>query len=161
MKPALLCLLLLLGAPAVHAQKRPVKRPAPAARPAQPVVPAPAPEPAPAPALSEAEQVVQRQLDAYNARNLDAFAATYHEQVELLTFPATLRSKGVAKLREGYGQFFAQTPDLHCQIMHRTVLGNKVIDHERVTGLPNGQVLEAVAIYEVENGLIRRVTFVQ
>ncbi|KUG07386.1 hypothetical protein ASU33_13605 [Solirubrum puertoriconensis] len=105
--------------------------------------------------------MVQQQLDAYNARNLEAFAATYHEQVELLTFPATLRSKGIAKLREGYSQFFAQTPDLNCQIVHRTVLGNKVIDHERVTGLPNGQVLEAVAIYEVENGLIRRVTFVQ
>ncbi|AYA36693.1 steroid delta-isomerase [Hymenobacter oligotrophus] len=160
MKPALLCLLLWLGASAVYAQKRPAKQPAPVAKPAQPAAPV-APPPAPAPVLSEAEQVVQRQLEAYNARNLDAFAATYHEQVELLTFPAVLRSKGIAKLREGYGQFFAQTPDLNCQIVHRTVLGNKVIDHERVTGLPNGQVLEAVAIYEVENGLIRRVTFVQ
>jgi len=107
------------------------------------------------------EQVVQRQLNAYNARDLEAFVATYDEQIELLGFPAQPQAAGKAKLRENYGSFFAATPKLHCEIIHRVVLGKRVIDHEKVTGLANGQVLEAVAIYEVENGLIRRVTFVK
>lgn len=115
----------------------------------------------PAPAAETPEQLVQRQLEAYNARDVARFAATYAPDVELFDFPTKPQLTGRDKLTESYTKFFAWAPQVHCTILSRTVLGNKVIDHERVTGLPNGRVLEAVAIYEVENGLIRRVTFVE
>jgi hypothetical protein len=38
------------------------------------------------------------------------------------------------------------------------VLGNKVIDHERVVGIRQ-EAVEAVAVYEVDGGLIRAVWF--
>lgn len=107
------------------------------------------------------EQLVQRQLDAYNARDVAQFAATYAADVELLGFPAKLRSEGRQQLEASYKKFFDSAPQLHCDIVNRTILGNKVIDHERVTGMPDGQTLETVAVYEVENGLIRRVTFIR
>jgi len=35
-----------------------------------------------------------------------------------------------------------------------------VIDHEEVTGMPDGRTVRAVAIYEVRDGKIRNVWFI-
>jgi hypothetical protein len=102
--------------------------------------------------------VVQKQLEAYNARDLEAFAATYADDVRLFRMPAPEPSVvGKAQLREVYRQRFA-SPGLHADIVTRIVLGNKVIDHERVRGIRE-QDVEALAIYEVEGNLIRTVWF--
>ncbi len=109
--------------------------------------------------LTDAEKIVQEQLEAYNNRDIDAFADTYADDVELYQFPKTFQSKGKPKLVQQYGAFFENTPDLHCEIKNRIVIGNKVIDEESVT--INGEILKAIAIYEVENGQIAKVTFIQ
>src|SRR6185436_17038060 len=102
--------------------------------------------------------VVQKQLEAYNARDLEAFAATYSDDVRLFRMPAAEPAVvGKAQLREVYRQRFAST-GLHADIVTRIVLGNKVIDHERVRGIRE-QPVEALAIYEVEGDLIRTVWF--
>ena len=102
--------------------------------------------------------VVQRQLEAYNARDLDAFAATYSEAIEIWRMPGLEPAiVGQAKLRETYRARF-ESPGLHAEILARIAIGNKVIDHERVAGI-RPEPVEAVAVYEVENGLIRRVWF--
>ncbi|RSK43511.1 nuclear transport factor 2 family protein [Hymenobacter perfusus] len=116
--------------------------------------------PAATPAPETPTQLVQRQLEAYNAHDVTRFAATYAENAEVLQFPAKVQLTGRTKLQEVYGRMFSATPALHCELVHRTVLGNRILDHERITGLPNGKVLEAVVIYEVENGLIRRATVI-
>jgi hypothetical protein len=36
-----------------------------------------------------------------------------------------------------------------------------VIDHEEVTGMPDGRTMRAVAIYEVRGGRIASVRFIQ
>jgi hypothetical protein len=104
------------------------------------------------------EAVVQRQLNAYNARDIKAFMATYSDDVELYNFPDQLRGKGIESIK-AYETFFANNPNLHCEIKKRIVIGNKVIDHENVR-LKNGSI-NAVAIYEVENGKIKKVTFIR
>jgi hypothetical protein len=48
---------------------------------------------------------------------------------------------------------------LNCEIKNRIIIGNKVIDEEYITA--NGQNFSAVAIYEVQNGKIAKVTFIQ
>jgi len=102
--------------------------------------------------------VVQRQLEAYNARDLEAFAATYADDVRLYRMPTTEPSvSGKEQLREVYRQRFA-SPRLHADILTRVVLGNKVIDHERVVGIKD-QPIEALAIYQVEGDLIKAVWF--
>ena len=102
--------------------------------------------------------VVQRQLEAYNARDLEAFAATYADNVTIYRLPATQPAiTGKAQLREIYRQRFA-SPNLHAEILSRIVMGSKVIDHERVTGIGE-KPLEAVAVYEVVDGLIKTVWF--
>ncbi|MES2017438.1 MAG: nuclear transport factor 2 family protein [Pseudomonadota bacterium] len=115
------------------------------------------------PALSadmpSAEAVVQSQLEAYNARNMDAFLANYADDAEIFNFPATSATKGKEEIRKRYTVRFAD-PTLHAVIVKRIVLGNIVIDHERVQlKFPEGDgVLELGVIYEVRDGKIIRVT---
>jgi imidazolonepropionase-like amidohydrolase len=105
------------------------------------------------------ETLVQQQLNAYNARDLDAFLEPYSDDVVLYRYPDQLSSEGKAALRPVYQRLFEQVPELHCQLVNRMVLGNKVIDYERVSGFPDGRVIEAIAQYEIKGGKIIRVTF--
>jgi hypothetical protein len=107
------------------------------------------------------EQIAQRQLNAYNAGNLDAFVSYYHPEVEVYNFPDQLNYKGRENMRPGYGGFFQANPNLHCELVNRIVIGNKVIDREHITGLSSGGTFDAVAIYEIEGGLIRKVFFLR
>lgn len=104
--------------------------------------------------------VVQAQLEAYNARDIEAFLATYAEDVKLFELPEKLLSQGTARMRERYGKLF-KDERLHATIVNRIVMGNTVIDHERVRlTLPSGAgTVEAVAIYEVQDGKIATVWF--
>ena len=105
------------------------------------------------------EEIVQQQLEAYNSRDIDAFIATYSDTIKIYDFPEKLSSEGKEAMRENYKSFFEQTEDLNCEIKNRIVIGNKVIDEEYVT--VNGNSFSAVAIYEIENGKIAKVTFVR
>jgi putative hydrolase of HD superfamily len=115
----------------------------------------------PALAATGPETVVQAQLEAYNARDLDAFLGTYAEDAELFEHPSKLLASGMAQLRERYMARFAD-PTLHAVVLKRIVLGNFVIDHERVRRMfPGGSgTLDAVATYEVQGDRITRVWFI-
>ena len=107
-----------------------------------------------------AEAVVQKQLEAYNAHDLEAFAATYAEDIELINLPDGVFVRGMAQLRERYGKAFADSM-LHAEIVNRIVVGNTVVDHERVRRrFPEGPgTIEAIAVYLVEGGKIAKVWF--
>lgn len=108
---------------------------------------------------SQVEAIVQRNLDAYNARNIDAFMKDYADDVTLYAYPNTLQTEGKDAMRKSYKDWFDRTTDLSALVKKRIVIGNKVIDEEQVTA--NGEVFNAVAIYEIENGKITKVTFIQ
>jgi hypothetical protein len=110
---------------------------------------------------NSAEEVVRKQIDAYNARDMDAFLATFADEVEIFGFPNTPSAKGKEEMRKRYTVRFSDTI-LHCIIVKRIVMGNTVIDHERVrVTLPEGPgVMEAIAMYEVHDGKIAKVTFI-
>jgi len=100
--------------------------------------------------------VVQRQLDAYNARDVDALLATYAADARQFEHPATLVASGAVQIGERMALRF-QEPDLHARLIQRVVMGDIVIDHELVTrNLPQGRgTVELVAIYEVCDGKIQ------
>jgi imidazolonepropionase-like amidohydrolase len=104
-----------------------------------------------------AEQLVQQQLNAYNAHNLDAFLEPYADDVEVYEFPSKLLSKGKEQMRKEY-VFITQTPKLYCRLVNRMVEGNMVIDHEEVwAGGP--KPFYGIAIYIIEKGKIAKVYF--
>ena len=106
------------------------------------------------------EAVVQAQLEAYNARDIDAFIATYADDVKLFELPEKLLSEGTATMRDRYGKLF-KDERLHATVVNRIVMGDTVVDHERVRlTLPQGPAtVEAIAIYEVRDGKITQVWF--
>jgi hypothetical protein len=113
-------------------------------------------------ALSPApETIVQRQLDAYNARDIDALTATYADDAQQFEYPATLLASGTAQLRERFAARFRET-NLHARLLKRIVLGQVVIDHEEVARtFPEGTGrIELVAIYEVRSGKIANARFI-
>ena len=108
---------------------------------------------------SNPEIIVNKQLEAYNKRDIDAFMATYTDDIKLYNYPDKLTSEGQADMRKSYKNWFDRTPDLLAKIHQRIVIGNKVIDKEEVRA--NGKTFNAIAIYEVQNGKISKVTFIQ
>lgn len=105
--------------------------------------------------FSSPEAVVQRQLDAYNARDIDALLATYAPDARQFEHPAKLIASGAAEMRERMAIRF-QEANLHARLLQRSVMGNIVIDHEQVTRtFPEGTgSVRMVAIYEVRDGKI-------
>src|SRR6478736_928048 len=95
------------------------------------------------------EGFAQRQLDAYNARDLERFIKEYAEDVVVYRMPDPSPAiVGRAALAAHYRDNRFNLPGLHAKLVNRMVFGNKVIDQEVVTGLPTG-TMHAAAIYEV------------
>jgi hypothetical protein len=102
------------------------------------------------------EQVVQEQFEAYNAHDLERFLAVFAEDACLFRPPAT---EPALAGREALAAFYAGErfchPALRAELIHRIVLGGRVIDHERLHGLGDAPI-EMAMVYEVEGGLIQR-----
>ena len=112
------------------------------------------------PTFSSPEAVVQRQLDAYNAKDLGAWLATYAPDATQYQHPATLLASGHAEIRARMQARFSE-PNLHARLISRSVMGRLVVDHEVVTrNFPAGPGTAAlVCIYSVERGLIQSASF--
>ncbi|MDN3492248.1 nuclear transport factor 2 family protein [Winogradskyella bathintestinalis] len=108
---------------------------------------------------SNPEYIVNEQLEAYNNKDLNSFVKTYSDDIKLFSFPYKQNSEGKDLLKEQYATLFENVPDLNAEIVNRIVIGNKVIDKEKV--LIKGETFYAIAIYEIQNDLISRVTFIQ
>jgi hypothetical protein len=113
------------------------------------------------PNFSDPEAVVQRQLEAYNARDIEALVATYAEDAQQFEHPSKLLAGGSAQLRERFAVRFKEH-NLHAILLKRIVMGSVVIDQEKVTRtFPEGTgTIELVAIYEVQNGRIAKAWFI-
>lgn len=106
------------------------------------------------------ETVIQRQLDAYNAHDLEGWLATYAPDALQYELPGKLLASGHAQMRARMTERFTE-PDLHARLVHRLVMGNVVVDQEVVTrnfSEGKGQ-LPMMCIYEVREGLIRTASF--
>ena len=113
------------------------------------------------PSFTSPEIVVQRQLDAYNAKDIDAWLGAYADDAGQFEHPGKLLALGRAEIRARTEPRFAE-PALHAKLVKRSVMGNVVIDHEDVTrNFPEGPgKIELVCIYVVEDGLIKSASFV-
>lgn len=109
---------------------------------------------------SSPETVVQRRVDAYNARDINAFLAVHADDVVVRKLPGgEVDANGKAALRYDYAELFAGNPELSCTVTQRITHGDWVVDHELVTGIRGAPRQRAVATYLVRDGLIRKVWF--
>jgi putative hydrolase of HD superfamily len=106
------------------------------------------------------ELPVQKQLEAYNARDIDQFMLWWAEDCQYYAFPATLLAANAAEIRERHLERFKES-NLHGNLLTRIVVGNVVVDHETVTRtFPTGRgEVDVICIYEVERGKIAKAWF--
>ena len=104
--------------------------------------------------------VIQQQLDAYNAKDIEGWLATYAQDAEQFTLHGESLARGHAEMRARIAARF-QEPDLHARLLNRTVLGNVVVDLEIITrNFAGGRgTVEMLCVYEVVNGLIQKASF--
>lgn len=109
------------------------------------------------------EDVVQRQLVAYNARDVAAFAANYADDVAVVRLPEGSPGAftGQERLRQVYGRAFQERADVGVKIEKRIVQGSFVVDQETFVHRwdPAQRRPAGTAVYQVEDGRIRRVWF--
>ncbi len=105
-------------------------------------------------------QVAIKQLDAYNACDLEAFCALFAADAVLTDLPSgEVVATGIDAIRQMYQTRFS-IPNLSCRVHSCNDIGDFAIDRETVYGLPDGPV-DVVAMYEVKNNQIQRVFFIR
>ncbi len=103
------------------------------------------------------ELVAQKQLDAFNARDIETLLSIYALDAELFVHPTTLLASGRHELEKVFQARFSE-PNLKAILINRIVCGNKVVDQERVVRtFPEGPgELELTMIYEIQGEEIIR-----
>jgi hypothetical protein len=110
--------------------------------------------------LSDVELPVQKQLEAYNARDIEAFMQWWADDCEYYEFPSRLLASGANEIRERHVARFSEA-NLSGKLITRISVGNMVVDQEVVIRtFPDGPgEIDVIAIYEVENGKIAKAWF--
>ena len=101
---------------------------------------------------------VDTQLAAYNAQDLDAFCACYHDDVKVEGARGKVLSVGISAFRAVYAALFARHPNNRAEVLHRTRIGAWVVDEELVSGRGKAPA-RVVAIYRLQEGRIAQVRF--
>lgn len=112
------------------------------------------------PDYADSLEVVRAQLDAYNARDIEAFMRCWHEDAEFFAFPDEPLAMGAAAIRERHVLRF-QDEALEAKLLSRFAVEDVVVDRELVTRtFPEGVgQVDVVGIYSVRDGLIRKAWF--
>jgi uncharacterized protein (TIGR02246 family) len=113
--------------------------------------------------MSDATDLVDRQIAAYRDRDLDGFLSCYAGDVKIRDFAGNVTMDGREGIRARYGPLFRDSPELSVEIPRRMVAGDFVIDEEEIsgfvmTGFP--PTMHAVVVYLVRDGLIQEVMLI-
>jgi hypothetical protein len=110
--------------------------------------------------MSMATDVVDAQIEAYRAKDVERFLSHYADDASVVLFDGTPMFADKQAMREQYGKLFAGSPGLHLTVAGRMTAGDFVVDEEHVSGMPFGDMpteLTALSVYRVTNGMITRV----
>jgi len=109
--------------------------------------------------MSMATQVVDAQIEAYRAKDVERFLSCYAEDASVVLFDGKPMFADKQVMREQYGKLFADSPGLHLTIANRMTAGQFVIDEEHVSGMRFGDMpteMTALSVYQVTDGKIAR-----
>ena len=112
-----------------------------------------------APANLSVKDLMQGALDAYNAQDLDAYAAFFADDVIVGDYNGAVAQRSYEELRQRYVKTFAQFPENKAEVLNQMICGNTVVEHERVVRAPGGETFEVICIYTLADGKIARVDF--
>jgi len=108
--------------------------------------------------MTAPRETIDRQIAAYNRRDLEEFVACYALGATIVQPDGSLLASGHDEIRTRYGELFGLSPDLRAEIRNRIEVGSVVIDEELVTGfcLPGmPSEIHAAVVYRVADDLIQ------
>ena len=115
-------------------------------------------------AAALAAALADAQLVAYNAADLEAFAACFHPDVTVLDHAGAVTLASIEVFRVAYGRMFASHVP-HAEVDQRLCFGLHVIERERWSRVhrESGERTEGELLvrYTVDGGLIRWVEFLR
>jgi uncharacterized protein (TIGR02246 family) len=100
-------------------------------------------------------------VDRYNARDAHGVAALFAPDCAEYAHPGTLLREGPQSIADNYVKVFAEFPQNHAEVLHRSAFGDKVIDHERVRRSPSSEPFEVIVIYTIKDGAVIRTDYVK
>ena len=109
--------------------------------------------------MSMATDVVDAQIEAYQAKDVERFLACYAEDASVVLFDGTPMFADKQVMREQYGRLFADSPGLHLTVANRISAGEFVVDEEHLSGMHFGGMpaeMTALSVYRVTDGKIAR-----
>jgi hypothetical protein len=110
--------------------------------------------------MSEATDVVDRQIAAFRDRDLERFLGFYAADIKIRDFDGHVLMDGLEAIRGMYGVLFRDSPQLSVEVPRRIVSGDYVIDEEHLSGFNLAgfpSAMQAVVVYRVQEGLINDV----
>ena len=109
-----------------------------------------------------ASDPVERQVDAYNRRDIDTFLSCYALDVTIEDASGSVVVQGRDAMRTAYSGLFRASPDLRARIATRIRIGEYVVDEERITGRRgSAEEIRVVSVYHVAGGLIDHVRLIR
>jgi uncharacterized protein (TIGR02246 family) len=103
--------------------------------------------------------IAQKQLDAYNAQDLDTYVSFFAEDCIVWGPGGQPTETSRDAIRARYAKAFAQFPQNKAYLKSRITVGGTIVDHEKVVRAPGGEEFEIIAIYSFRDGLIACVDF--
>ena len=104
--------------------------------------------------------VVQRQLDACNAKDIEAWRSTYALDAAQFELHGERLARGHDEMRERMKVRF-QEPDLRARLIERVVVGDFVVDAEEITRnfSEDMGIIEMLCVYQVAGSVISKASF--
>ncbi len=109
--------------------------------------------------MNSNSDIVQKQLDAYNAQDVGLMASFYAPDCIVAAPDGTITERSREAIAARYTKAFAAFPQNRANLKNRIAVGDTVVDHEHVVRAPGGEEFEIIAIYSFKDGLISRVSF--
>lgn len=105
--------------------------------------------------MTNAVEIVQKQLEAYNNKDIQAWLNTYSKEAIQYSTEGEILASGHDEIKQNIAVRF-QEEDLFAELKNRLVCDDMVIDLELITrNFPEGKgSIEMLCIYHVENDLI-------
>lgn len=107
--------------------------------------------------MSAMTELIDAQLEAYRARDVDRFLAHFALGIAVTDFEGTVLMEGIEGMRANYEPLFANSPELTVEIRSRIETGSFVVDLEHLEGFnhpPYPQVFDAGCVYRIADGKI-------
>ena len=104
--------------------------------------------------------IVQRQMDAYNAHDAQAYTACFAPGAQLIRHPGIPQLQGQDEIYRTFAKVFRDHKKAAMRVLYRAELGpSTVIEHQEVDGIEKAPV-PSLVIYSVKGGVIQAAWFV-